>query len=85
MDIKKLEGSFSIDDFVEGLVAYGNCDTFGEVWEKCVSCNHCAHRETCDHFADEYYGVKCRQFIDILLGHKKLEDVIKEVEKNDRW
>jgi hypothetical protein len=84
MDIKKLEGSLSFENFADGLVSYGNCKTFGEVWEKCVTCNNCDHKEACEQFADEHYGIKCSQFIDILLGHKKLEDVIKEVDHYDR-
>ena len=86
MDTKKLEGSLSFDDFEEGLVSYGNCKTFGEVWEKCVSCNHCDYKESCTQFADYFdYDFKCSQFIDLLLGHKKLEDIITEAKKNDRW
>lgn len=85
MDIKKLEGSLSFEDFDEGLVSYGNCKTFGEVWEKCVNCNHCDHREACEQLADKYDGIKCSQFIDLLLGQKTLEQILKEVEKNDRW
>ena len=85
MDIKKLEGSLSFDSFADSLVSYGNCTSFGEVWEKCVSCNHCEHRTACEQFADSYEEVKCNQFIDMLLGHKTLEQIIKEAEKNDRW
>ena len=87
MDIKKLEGSLSWEDFDEGLVSYGNCKTFGEVWEKCVNCNHCNHKEACEKFNEEYYeyDFKCSQFIDLLLGKKTLEDIIKEAQKNDRW
>jgi hypothetical protein len=85
MDIKKLAGSLSFEDFDEGLVSYGNCRSFGEVWEKCVNCNHCDHKEACEQFAEEYYGVKCNQFIDLLLGQKTLEQIIEEVKKNDRW
>jgi hypothetical protein len=79
MDIKKFEGSMSFDDFSNGIVSYGNCKTFGEVWEKCVTCNNCDHREACEAITDEYYGIKCHQVIDLLLGHKKLEDIIKEI------
>lgn len=85
MNIKKLEGSLSFEDFTEGLVSYKNCKTFGEVWEKCVSCGYCNHRESCEQFAEEHSGASCAQFIDMLLGHKKFEDIIKEAEANDRW
>ena len=84
MENKNLEGTLSFEDFTEGLVAYGNCKTFGEVWEKCVGCNNCQHKEICDKLTDEYYGIKCSQVIDILLGHKKLEDIAKEVERYGR-
>lgn len=84
-DFKKLEGSLSFDNWEEGLVSYGNCKSFGAVWEKCVTCNYCDHKEACDKFAEEYDGVKCHQFIDLLLGQKTLEQVLKEIEENDRW
>ena len=80
MDIKKLEGSVSIEDFAEGLVSHGNCKSLGEVWEKCVTCNHCWHKEACEALIEKYYDIKCNQVIDILLGHKKLDDIISEVE-----
>ena len=87
MDIKKLEGSLSWEDFDEGLVSYGNCKTLGEVWEKCVNCNHCDHKAACEEFNEEYYDydIKCSQFIDMLLGKKTLEKIIEEAKKNDRW
>jgi hypothetical protein len=78
MDIKKLEGSMSFDDFSNGIVSYGNCKTFGEVWEKCVTCNNCDYKDACHALSEEYDNIKCRQVIDVLLGHTKLEDVIKE-------
>lgn len=80
MDIKKYEGSLSFDDFEEGLVARGCCKTFGEVWEKCVNCNHCKHQDACRALIEECSEIKCSEVIDILLGHKKLEDVIKEAD-----
>ncbi len=78
-ELKKLEGSLSFDDFTEGLVSNGNRKTFGEVWEKCVRCDSCWNKEACDKLTDRYYELKCGQVIDILLGHKKLEEVLKEV------
>ena len=80
MDIKKLEGSVSVNDFIEGLVSHGNCKTLGEVWEKCVTCNHCEHKEACRALIDEHFEIKCREVIDILLGNKKIEDIYPEVD-----
>ncbi len=85
MDIKKLQGSLEFDDFTNGIVAYGNCKTFGEVWEKCVNCDHCDHRTACEEFAAEYDKVSCSQFIDFLLGHKTLEEIIKEVKNRGTY
>jgi hypothetical protein len=85
MDIKKLEGSLSFDDWEEGLVSYGNCKSFGDVWEKCVTCNYCDHKAACVALQDEYYNITCAQVIDLLLGQKTLEQIRREVEKNDRW
>ena len=83
--IEQLAGSLSFEDYDEGLVSYGNCRSCGEVWEKCVNCNHCEHKDACDLLTNEYYGMKCAQVIDYLLGQKDLETIIKEVEKDDRW
>ena len=85
MDITKLAGSLSFEDYDEGLVSHGNCRTFGEVWEKCVNCSHCAHTAACEALTNKYYDMKCAQVIDYLLGQKDLETIIKEVEKDDRW
>ena len=81
MEFKKLEGTLSFDDFTEGLVSYGNCKTFGEVWDKCVTCNNCQHQKACDKLIGECEGIKCHQVIDVLLGHKKFEDIEKEIER----
>ena len=79
MDIKKYEGTLSFNDFSEGLVTYGDCKTFGEVWKKVVGCRRCPYWDTCTEIMNAYEGIKCDQVIDILLGHKKLDDVIKEI------
>lgn len=81
MDIKKLEGSLSFEDFDEGLVSYGNCKTFGEVWEKCVNCNYCDHKAACEALQDEVYKITCAQVIDFLLGQKTLAQITSEVDK----
>ena len=78
MDIKKYEGSLSFDDFEEGLVSRGCCKSFGEVWEKCVTCNHCKHQVACDTLCNQLdSNLSCSQVIDILLGQVKIEDILK--------
>ena len=73
MDIKKYEGSLSFDDFTEGLVSRGNCKTFGDVWEKCVTCNHCDHKIACETVCEEHGDLTCAEVINVLLGFKKLD------------
>jgi hypothetical protein len=74
MESKKLKGSISFDDFLKGLLSGGSCKTFGEVWEKCVNCSCCEHREACERFAEEHYEVRCSQFIDMLLGNISIKE-----------
>ena len=83
MNINELKGSMTTDDFVVNLTSHAGCKTLGEVWEQCVTCNHCSYREQCQAISDkllEDYDVNtyCNQVIDYLLGDKTLEDIIKE-------
>ena len=81
MDIKKYEGSMSIEDFVEDITSSRwGCKTLGEVWEKCVKCNQCKYYEACHTISDQLLeergiNVTCKQVIDILLGDLKIEEV----------
>ncbi len=89
-DIKKYEGSINFDDFADNLLHYGGCRTYGDVWEKCVSCNHCEYEKACEAICDKIaeahdVDIKCSQVINVLLGYKKIDDIIKEAKANDRW
>ena len=79
MDIKKLEGSLSFDDFATGLLSHKGCETYGDVWEACVNCGNCPHHAACealgDMFLDRGINLSCNQVIDILLGDLKIEEV----------
>ena len=81
MDIKKYEGSLSLENFVEGLLtARVENKTLGEVWEDCVSCDHCPHRDACRDLTEYVFATKdtdlyCDQVIEILLGNLKIEEV----------
>jgi hypothetical protein len=77
MDIKKYEGSMSLEAFAYGL--RGN-KTLGDVWEDCVTCNHCSQREACKNLVEQMSTERgidlfCGQVIDILLGNLKIEEV----------
>ena len=72
MDIKKYEGSISFDEFIDNLSASRGCNTVGDIWEKCVTCNHCKHRTECEAISDQVVDnggqISCKQVIDILYG-----------------
>jgi hypothetical protein len=81
-DLKKLERSLYVEDFVEDMdnsLKYGQ--TLGTVWERCIGCDTCKYRETCEATADrlEELGVKikCSQFIDLLLGETTVEKIMR--------
>ena len=86
MEIKEFHGSISIDDFLDGLTAYGTKkETLGDVWETCVDCNHCRFREQCHALCDQIeeahnVNIHCGQVVDYLLGDKTLEEIIKEAD-----
>lgn len=75
----ELAGSLSYDNFAEGLVACGKYESLGEVWEHCVACTRCEHREACTLLVTEYPRIRCCQVINFLLGVQKLEEIIKEM------
>jgi hypothetical protein len=77
--MEKLLGSVSQDDFVLGLLLARGVETLGDVWEKCIDCNHCKFVKQCkavgDAFADQDKNPSCGQIIDLLLGELKVEDI----------
>ena len=79
MDIKKFEGSITIDMFLEGLLQGGRATTYGSIWEKCVICEHCLFAEQCkavdDHFAELDKNPRCGQIVDLLMGELRAEDI----------
>ena len=80
MDIKKYEGKMSIEDFVDGLMsAYADSKTVGEVWEDCVSCDHCPYKQECgditEYMLSKDIEIYCDQVINILFGTLKIEEV----------
>lgn len=76
MELKKYEGSLSLENFVEGLTGTRHgYKTLGEVWEHCIKCNYCEHQTACHALGEEYPEIKCSEVIDILLGDKKIEDI----------
>lgn len=77
--MEKLIGSVSIEDFVNGLLLARGVETLGDVWEKCIDCNHCKFAKQCkvigDHFAEQDKNPTCSQIVDLLLGDIKVEDI----------
>lgn len=78
-EIKKLEGSVSIEDFMRGLLLARDVETLGDVWEQGMDCNHCIFVKQCkaigDHFDAEGKNPTCGQIVDILLGDLKAEAI----------
>ena len=75
MDIKKYEGSISIEELVDGLLSTNNYHSFGDIWEKCITCNNCKFRESCRVLSAEKTEITCAQVIDLLLGDLRSEDI----------
>lgn len=79
MDIKKFEGSITLDYFVEGLLLARSEDTTpGHIWERCVYCPNCLFAKQCASITGELYPNKkpnCRDIVNILLGEMKIEDI----------
>jgi hypothetical protein len=77
--MEKLIGSVSIEDFVRGLLLLRDVETLGDVWERCMDCNHCKFVKQCkvigDHFAEQDKNPTCGQIVDLLLGDIKVEDI----------
>ncbi len=77
-EIKKLEGSVSVEDFVRGLLLASKDNSLGEMWEKCVSCPNCLFEKQCGELSEmmEARGQnpQCGQVIDILLGDLSPDD-----------
>ena len=75
----ELIGSVTIEDFVRGLLLLRDVETCGDIWERCMDCNHCAFAKQCkaigDHFAGHDKNPTCGQIIDLLLGDIKVEDI----------
>lgn len=84
MEIKKLKGSMSVSDFADGLLSQNDSETFGEVWENYVDCNHCRYAKDCkaitDYYEDKGINLYCSQVIDYLMGDLDPETLPKEVE-----
>lgn len=83
MDIKELKGTMSVEDFADGLLSQKKFETFGEVWEDYIDCNHCNYREKChaicEHYEDKGINLYCNQVIDYLLGDLDIETIPAEV------
>ena len=79
MDIKRLKGSVDLETVVDNMLSPSGCMTLGEVWSRCVDCNHCTYRAECaelhDHFIDQNVNIRCDQVIDLLLGNISLESI----------
>lgn len=81
MDIKKFEGSRTLDEFINGLLLAGKSNTLGEVWEKCINCTNCLFAESCQLLCsaleeqDPTKNPTCRDVVNILLGEIKAEDL----------
>lgn len=73
MDIKKLEGSITTDMFLEGLLRSESGSTYGTIWEKCVTCEHCLFAVPCRSIEDK--TLRCGQIVDLLMGELKAEDI----------
>jgi hypothetical protein len=68
MDIKNLNGSVSLTDFIDDLCTGSGETTLGALWEKNVDCNHCQYREQCHALGEVYEDITCDQVVDYLLG-----------------
>ena len=78
-DIKKFEGSITTDMFFEGLLRGGRSVTYGTIWEKCVTCEHCLFAKQCQAIGDYYTELdknpRCGQIVDLLMGELKAEEL----------
>ena len=79
MDIKNLNGSVSLIDFIDDLCTGSGETTLGALWEKNVDCNHCKYREQCHALGEVYEDITCDQVVDYLLGDLDLEKLGTEV------
>lgn len=77
--MEKLFGSVSVVDFVEGLLAANGVNTYGDIWERLLDCNHCMYREQCHKIGDALDQLHkyptCGQIIDLLTGEIGPEDI----------
>jgi hypothetical protein len=75
----KFYDSITIDDFVRGILSASSDNTFGSVWEDCVTCNKCMFKEQCHEFCEiaEEYGKNptCKEVINVLIGTTRPKDV----------
>ena len=78
-EINKLVGSITDEDFLRGLLLVSADNTFGGVWEKCVTCKHCIFKKQChiisDTMEEQDKNPTCRDVINLLLGEIKVEDI----------
>ena len=72
--IEELIGSISQNDFVLGLLLARDVETFGDLWEKVIDCNHCKFAKQCARITEYFVGkdqcenITCGQIINLLTG-----------------
>ena len=78
-NIKKLVGSISLAELVDGMLSATHNETIGDFYDANVSCSRCAFQNKCETLAtyleEQGKNPSCAQLISILFGESKLTDV----------
>lgn len=78
-NIKKLVGSISLTELVDGMLSATNKETIGDFYDANVTCARCAFQNKCDalvtHLEEQGKNPSCAQLINIMLGDSKIGDV----------
>lgn len=76
--INELAGSYDQNYFIQGLLLASKGNSFGEMWEKCVSCPNCLFAKSCGLLSEQMeargQNPRCGQVVDILLGDLSPDD-----------
>lgn len=78
-NIKKLVGSVSLSELVDGVLGATNNKTVGDFYDAHVSCARCHFQNKCETLAtyleEQGKNPSCAQLISIMIGESKLTDI----------
>lgn len=76
--MEELLNSVDQNYFVQGLLLTKGVNTYGDIWEKCVSCTDCLLAKQCQKLSAELEDLgknpRCGQIVDLLMGEIKPDD-----------